>query len=725
MQAQGLPTPSYPIVPNFTIAPSGYFNGCVLTFTSGPAAGVSTRIVGYDNGQRKSPTTNTNTNSTGRATLRVVGFPGASTLISNSQVANPNLGVQFVINGRPFNGTGFGFQTQNPPNLTPPAVSQFGLVNALDGGDGTTSPVPVTGKGMSKLFALLPNPTSFANSYNLNYTQAGGIGGADEDYDAADFQNMLLGLTRNPIPNSHAYSSATVAQNYTLPYPSLHRPDLVLYWEQALTGAVNDWPTLVQNNLDVARQIVMRPIGAVPSLGGNPVIVDHPNFTGSNSGSNGNLFDPVYSPLDVDNDGDGVPDSVWVDLGFPVQTAPDGTTFKPLFAIRVLDLDGRLNVNAHGNSAHVEATYGNTPGGGWQGNFATSGGPQNTPPQNPSPPGAPGPTPTIPPPIVGSGYGTAEINLLPLFTQGGANTTGTTTINTSGGSSQLPTAQQLYQYLLAGAQAGALNGTASNYQSPQAERRYGESLSTQMQLPPPPSSGPNTAYAAGTQPQKGTTPAYAGYSQSTPSGGSPSELLASVLGLVKHWDFPVPANPSSPNNFLHPTAYGSAPDLWGRAFAALDGCGNPTMPIMSGQPYPNATTYGGLGGQNDTLNNPYLLNVSRNTAVRGALPAGATDNPFTPGELERLLRANDLDATSLPPRLAMLLDYTSVAPTSNTGGKAPLGTWIANLRNQVTTDSFDLPSPSILTPWTAPTTGRPSCPTSAWRFLSPAALPIC
>jgi hypothetical protein len=43
-------------------------------------------------------------------------------------------------------------------------------------------------------------------------------------------------------------------------------------------------------------------------------------------------------------------DSIWVDLDFPVQTAPDGfTRFKPLFAFFITDLDGRLNLNVHGN----------------------------------------------------------------------------------------------------------------------------------------------------------------------------------------------------------------------------------------------------------------------------------------------------------------------------------------------------------------------------------------
>ncbi|HEV3445801.1 MAG TPA: hypothetical protein VG099_14255 [Gemmataceae bacterium] len=42
-------------------------------------------------------------------------------------------------------------------------------------------------------------------------------------------------------------------------------------------------------------------------------------------------------------------DSIWLDLDFPVLTTPAGRKYKPLFAPLVVDLDNRLNVNAHGN----------------------------------------------------------------------------------------------------------------------------------------------------------------------------------------------------------------------------------------------------------------------------------------------------------------------------------------------------------------------------------------
>lgn len=54
-----------------------------------------------------------------------------------------------------------------------------------------------------------------------------------------------------------------------------------------------------------------------------------------------------YGMADADNDG--YHDSYWLDLGTPAMASKNGTLFKPLFGIIVEDMDGRLNVNAHGD----------------------------------------------------------------------------------------------------------------------------------------------------------------------------------------------------------------------------------------------------------------------------------------------------------------------------------------------------------------------------------------
>jgi hypothetical protein len=64
--------------------------------------------------------------------------------------------------------------------------------------------------------------------------------------------------------------------------------------------------------------------------------------------ASGNVVHSI-SPLVplVDGDYDGVPDSIWMDLRFPVKSHR-GTFYKPLVAYKIVDLDGRLNLNAHG-----------------------------------------------------------------------------------------------------------------------------------------------------------------------------------------------------------------------------------------------------------------------------------------------------------------------------------------------------------------------------------------
>lgn len=133
-------------------------------------------------------------------------------------------------------------------------------------------------------------------------------GGANESYDAADEQNMALAIV---LPGATSGSQIK---------PSFHSPALINYWRN------KGWSPAIE------RRVLFRPGPAA-----------HPNFTGSNS-----AYNELVGPWDVDNDGDGVADSIWIDPGFPPQTGSDGRLYKPLFAVLCQDLDGRLNFNAHG-----------------------------------------------------------------------------------------------------------------------------------------------------------------------------------------------------------------------------------------------------------------------------------------------------------------------------------------------------------------------------------------
>ncbi len=299
---------------------SGFFNGVVLTMLDGPARGMSTRVLGYVYDGSTTPPT---------GTLRIMAYDELDTATFVSQFgayANDatKAPIRFQLNGRPFTGTGFGFNSTNGK-----------IDNKADG---------------THLDALLPHQ---------RFSNVGDDGGADEDYDAHDFQNMALAFV---TPGATASTQIM---------PSFHRPDLINYWEAHAN---------ISSNPDLLRKVMLR-----------PNTNDHPDFTGSNPA----VFNPITGPWDVDNDGDSIPDSVWLDLGYPVQTASDGRQFKPLFAILCIDLDGRLNVNSHGSLAQADTVTYSQPFGGY---FAGGTSSANL--------------------SRGLGWGPAEINLKELFLSG-------------------------------------------------------------------------------------------------------------------------------------------------------------------------------------------------------------------------------------------------------------------------------------------------------------------
>jgi len=342
-----------------------YFSGRVLTFLSGDLSGTSVRIVG--SGQVHSTDPN-------RYLRLLVSQDGHRSAITPEVLS----GVEFIVNGRIFNGTGSGLPTA--PGAT--TLTQ-------------------TDSSLSLPIALLPNNAHRRHSDFLSYI----FGGCDEGYDAADFQNMALAW----LPPGQA-----VEDRDTL--PSFHRPALINYWfyqlinggiaanitdlalqtkymalenelnnvmtEQSHKIAVFEDPELrqlaagldgVQGNIDdppaklslaarqalahFKRQFILRPLRD-----------DHPNFSGSNENfrtlvNNAEVKSlvpsamwPMWQPSwDVDNDGDGRPDSIWIDAGLPIQSTGSGVNYKPMVSVLCVDLDNRLNVNAHGTMARLDA----------------------------------------------------------------------------------------------------------------------------------------------------------------------------------------------------------------------------------------------------------------------------------------------------------------------------------------------------------------------------------
>jgi hypothetical protein len=303
-----------------------YYNGHVLTMADGPAAGLSTRIVGYER---------LDTPAGIQATIRVLSFERGS---HDAARLVPQPGDRFLVNGRPFNGTGIGYDGFASNNN---GIGYYGTGSGhVDLKNNSTENLEL---------ALIPNLMFSDPGNNPKWFAHGpGQGGTDEGYDVADYQNMLLALMpMNPtIPTSPAGMPLKPEEVDRIVQPSLHSRALINYWikgrlKLADESTWNPLPAQVLGSplpplaaaLD-ARRVVMRPL-----------VADHPKFP--------RLASLINGPWDVDNDGDGVPDSIWVDLGYPPVKMRDGRFYKPMFAILVQDLDGRLNLNAHGSREEI------------------------------------------------------------------------------------------------------------------------------------------------------------------------------------------------------------------------------------------------------------------------------------------------------------------------------------------------------------------------------------
>ncbi|WP_422931307.1 hypothetical protein [Singulisphaera sp. PoT] len=134
------------------------------------------------------------------------------------------------------------------------------------------------------------------------------VPGMDEDYDACDLENWFLALQ---------------SADGQVVIPSFHRPGI-------LTAA--DWT----NNSVFSQAKFLRPRAA----------------DGHDTTTFPNLLPDATTgkvSFDVDNDADGVTDSVWLDLGFPARRNTEGQLFKPLYSFLVIGLNGKIPLNTAGN----------------------------------------------------------------------------------------------------------------------------------------------------------------------------------------------------------------------------------------------------------------------------------------------------------------------------------------------------------------------------------------
>jgi large repetitive protein len=263
-------------------------------------------------------------------------LPGAylitASLNGNNQTSG-NLGTNFPfqLDGRwlhAFNGPGMG------------ATSTTYTVGT--GANTTTISVPNSTYGNFRLNGALLSGT-VANA-TFNFPGNPNTFGMDEDYDACDLENWFLAIQSADgqvmIPSFHR--------------PAIIRSDAAINFPNAAT--INDWQNI--NPLAATNPVTAFADSASRIL--------RPRMVDGNSGTSFPDLVPNHTTgqitYDVDNDGDGLTDSVWLDLGYPVRRDSRGSLYKPLFAFMVIGLNGRIPLNTAGNLAGTVAGMPFPPG---------------------------------------------------------------------------------------------------------------------------------------------------------------------------------------------------------------------------------------------------------------------------------------------------------------------------------------------------------------------------
>jgi hypothetical protein len=216
-------------------------------------------------------------------------------------------------NRTPFNGSGR-LHTGPGTYANPFQIDDFSLINYTY--------FPADG--------FLRDPERLGSRVDPSQPRGPFTGGFNAPYTYNDLNNMFLGAVR---------------ADGTVLLPSFHRP-----WT-GFGSLAPDNPNWYDKDKPWLKYQVLRPRPA--DMG--------PGFRAPED-AGGDIKNLIGAP--------GGHDSIWLDLGFPVLTAQDGRKFKPLFAPLVVDLDGRVNVNVHGNIRGPGRTHVSNQGWGpWEVNL--------------------------------------------------------------------------------------------------------------------------------------------------------------------------------------------------------------------------------------------------------------------------------------------------------------------------------------------------------------------
>ncbi|HTU21947.1 MAG TPA: hypothetical protein VMG10_28170 [Gemmataceae bacterium] len=497
--------------------------------------------------------------------------------------------------------------------------------------------------------ALTNVPNSFGGMLDdyalVNYTwfstDPGGLNGAVRDPEhygsranptAAQTNPYFGGNAPYTYPDLNSFFLAAVKADGTVLTPSFHRK-----WLFNPNNNFNDMTNANWINAQ-GKYLTLRPRPA-----------DHGNLFPAPDDLTGDVKNLPWAP--------GGNDSIWIDIGAPVMTAPDGTFYKMLVAPLIMDLDNRINLNTAGNivgTATVSSTFpclphvSNQGWGGWEVNLgkilyalnnslsaATQGNPTITMPST-----------------VGYAVGdyvTVYLNSTPTLVL--SSTIASLTANTitlsvpwTNPSGPVTVIDQEWTHLFTGRTMLAGNTV------------YGKYMPNNPTPPPPATpTTPNTPVPGGTLPHL--------FAQVDLNGLNETNTGAlSTRPLLPGWPGTPPAYPNPPTYTANLATY---------PFAAFQ------------QGYQNGGT--------ELLNHPLLYNMFRPPWYNGTLTRA-----FRPSDMEPLLRPNMLTNTSPVDAnsSALMSDLIRLCP-SNFGPAAPS----TRYRNLVTTLSMDLGAPGVTPYW--------------------------
>jgi hypothetical protein len=339
--------------------------------------------------------------------LQTPGLGVGSLFYQPRLAAGPFVGFRCLINDVPFNSPGIGIEevgnitsgvpvrgfgnidsrhlvaiprNSNVPKISPAllpdydylADSRFMAINPRD-----NNKVGVDGINLPR--TILPNNTFPSTEFRLQ-------GSSNEGIDVPDYRDFWL-AHQSFLDHDNDPSTAPVL----VATPSFHRPELINYISNLFGAPSSLTITDVEDMLrliDMSSARIMSYPGE--NEGFNQLNEDYPRLSFADLADitkvQSYVLKHIAGPWDVDNDGDGVPDSVWIDPGLPTIYSPEGRRLKPLASVLIQDQDGRINMNAAGERSQ------GLPIGFPSTNFAFKRGAQQIP--------------------SGLGYGPAEISLL-------------------------------------------------------------------------------------------------------------------------------------------------------------------------------------------------------------------------------------------------------------------------------------------------------------------------